>query len=154
MKRRDLYNYYESLNNVGDLKGVKFAYSVIKNKKVIEEEIKILEEVVKPNPEFENYERERITLCENHSEKDENGNAIIIDNKYKIIDQIKFDEELNILKEGYNEFIAERMKQINDYNKMLDEETNIDFSKLNYNDIPNDITTKQLESLSFMINLD
>jgi hypothetical protein len=154
MKRRDLYNYFQSLNNVGDLKGVKFAYTVIKNKKVIEEEIKLLEEVVKANPEFEKYEQERIQLCEVHSEQDGDGKALIIDNKYKIIDQIKFDKELLLLKDKYQESINERFSQIDDYNKMLDEDVEMTIQKLNFDDLPVNITTDQLESLTFMVNLD
>lgn len=154
MKRRDLYNYFQALNNVGDLKGVKFAYTIIKNKKVIEEEIKDLEEVVKANSEFEKYEQERIQLCELHSEKDEEGKALIEDQKYKIIDQTKFDGELETLKGNYQESITERFKQIDEYNKMLDEEVEMTIKKLNFDDLPENITTDQLESLTFMVNLD
>lgn len=153
MKRKELYTCFESLNEVGDLKGVKFAYSVIKNKNIIEEEIKILEEVVKANPEFEKYEMERIKLCELHSEKNDEGKAIIENDKYKIIDQIKFDEELNVLKEKYNEHIQERINQINEYNKMLDEDIDLEFTKLGVDDLPENISAIQLEPLKFMINL-
>lgn len=154
MKRRELYNYFQALNSVGDLKGVKFAYTIIKNKKVIEEEIKDLEEVVKANPEFEKYEQERIQLCELHSEKDQNGKALIEDQKYKIIDQTKFDVELETLKGKYGESINERFRQIDEYNKMLDENVEMDIKKLNFDDLPENITTDQLESLTFMVNLD
>lgn len=154
MKRRELYNYFQALNNVGDLKGVKFAYTIIKNKKVIEEEIKDLEEVVKANPEFEKYEQERIQLCELHSEKGEDGKALIDDQKYKIIDQTKFDSELESLKGNYGDSIKERFNQIDEYNKMLDEDIEMDIKKLNFDDLPENITTDQLESLTFMVNLD
>ena len=154
MKRRDLYSYMEALSNVTELKGVKFAYTIIKNKKKIEEEIKILEEVVKASENFSIYEQERIRLCEIHSEKEENGRPVIIENKYKILDTEKFDLELNVLKEKYMSDILERERQINDYNRMLDENIEMNITKIEYNDIPSEITTNQLESIDFMINFD
>ena len=81
MRKRDLYASMQSLNSVSELKGIKFAYSVLKNKRKLEEEIKLFEEVIKPNPEFEDYERKRIALCEVHSDKDTEGNPIIIADK-------------------------------------------------------------------------
>lgn len=154
MKRRELYMFMQSLNNLGNLKGVKFAYSIIKNKKKIEEEIKILEEVVKPSDEFSKYEAERIELCELHCEKDDKGEPVVEDDKYKIIDESKFDKELETLKESYNTYITEREDQIKDYNKMLDDEIEMDFAKVNFDELPTDISTTQLESITFMLDLD
>jgi len=143
-----------SLNNLGDLKGVKFAYTIIKNKEKLEEEIKMLEEVVKPSDEFSKYETERIELCELHCEKDEKGEAIVEDDKYKIIDEDKFDGELESLKQSYIEHITEREAQIKDYNTMLDDEMEMDFAKVNFEELPTDISTAQLESIEFMLDLD
>ena len=154
MKRRELYVYMESIEKVSSLKGVKFAYTIIKNKKKFEEEIKILEEVVKPSEGFTNYEKERISLCELSCEKTENGSPVIENNRYKIIDVPKFDLELNSLKEKNNEFITERENQINEYNRMLEEDINLDISKIGFEDLPIDITTEQLESIDFMINFE
>lgn len=154
MKRKDLYAYMDALSNVTELKGVKFAYTLIKNKKKIEEEIKILEEVVKASEDFSIYESERIRLCEFHCEKDDNGKPIISENKYKIIDIQNFDNELNILKEKHMSSILERERQINEYNSMLEEDIEINLSKIDYIDIPTDITTAQLESIQFMVNFD
>lgn len=154
MKRKDLYMYMDALSNVTELKGVKFAYTLIKNKKKIEEEIKILEEVVKASEDFSIYENQRIRLCEIHCEKDDNGKPIILENKYKILDIQSFDNELNSLKEKHMSSILERERQINEYNKMLEEDIEINLSKIDFIDIPTDITTAQLESIEFMVNFD
>jgi tetratricopeptide (TPR) repeat protein len=154
MKRKDLYTHFQSLEAVKDLKGVKFAYSVLKNKKKIEEEIKLFEEVIKPNPEYEEYERKRIVLCEVHSEKDTEGRPIVVADKYKLVDYEAFNEELEKLKLGYKEIISERIEQINEYNKVLEETISLDFLKINFVDIPSDITPSQLESIDFMVNME
>jgi hypothetical protein len=154
MKRRDLYIYMQGLNSVTDLKGVKFAYSVIKNKKKIEDEIKIFEEVIKPDPAYEEYELKRISLCEIHSDKDEDGKPIVIADKYKLTNVDIFNEELEKLKFNYKDIIDERMKQINEYNKILDETMVIDITKISFNDLPENITPKQLESIIFMVDME
>ena len=154
MKRRDLYTHLQSLETVKDLKGVKFAYSIIKNKKKIEEEIKLFEEVIKPSSAYEEYERKRIVLCEIHSEKDTEGRPVIVGDKYKLIDIDIFNTELEKLKGGYQDIIEERISQINEYNNVLDEDIDIDILKINFNDLPSDITPKQLESIDFMINME
>ena len=154
MKRRDLYTHLQSLETVKDLKGVKFAYSIIKNKKKIEEEIKLFEEVIKPSSAYEEYERKRIVLCEIHAEKDTEGRPVVVGDKYKLIDIDIFNAELEKLKGGYQDIIEERISQINEYNKVLDEDIDIDILKINFNDLPSDITPKQLESIDFMINME
>ena len=154
MKKRELYTSLEALDSVKELKGIKFAYVALKNKKKIEEEIKLFEEIIKPNPKFEEYEQKRIQLCVVHSDKNENGEPVILNDKYKIIDENKFNTELDGLKKGYNDVIEERIKQINDYNLMLEEEVNIEFEKINFDNIPENISAKELEAIDFMINFD
>lgn len=152
MKNRNLYEYLEALNAVSELKGVKFAFTVIKNKKKLEEELKNLEEAIKASEEFTTYENQRIQLCNSHSELDDQGNPVIEDNRFKIIDTVKFDEELNTLKEDYLQVISEREIQINEYNILLNEDCELTLTKLNFEDLPTDITTQQLEVIDFMIN--
>lgn len=154
MKRKDLYVNLQSLETVKDLKGVKFSYSLLKNKRKFEEEIKLFEEVIKPNEEYEKYEMKRISLCEIHAEKDEAGKPVILGDKYKLIDMNLFNEELEVLKSGYKDVIDERTRQINEYNLILEEEVSIDITKISFIDLPLDITPKQLESIEFMVNID
>ena len=154
MKKRELYNCLQALDSVKELKGIKFAYVSLKNKKKIEEEINLFEEVVKANPKFEEYEQKRIKLCELHSEKDSENKPIISNDKYKILDENKFNSELDVLKKEYQDVINERIKQINDYNSMLEEEINLEFEKINFEHIPENISSKELESIDFMINFE
>jgi hypothetical protein len=154
MKKRNLYELMESINKVSDLKGVKFAYTLIKNKKKIENEIKILEEIIKPSEKFTLYETERIKLCELYCDKDNNGNPIIENNRYKILDIDKFNDELTNLKNNNKNTIDDRDKQIAEYNNLLMEDVDIEFDMIKFEDLPIDITSDQLESISFMINFE
>jgi hypothetical protein len=154
MKRKNLYTYIQALAELADLKGVKFAYAVIKNKKKIEEEIKIIEETIKPSDDFSKYEQERIQICVVNSEKKEDGSAVIVDNKYKIIDMEKFNTELEELRSNYTDTIKDRESQIADYNNLLEEDLDMTFFKIGENDLPLDITPAQLLSIEFMVNID
>jgi hypothetical protein len=154
MKRKQLFEYLEALNAVSTLKGVKFAYAILKNKKKIEEEVKVLEEIIKPQDEFVKYENERIQLCTYFSEKNEKNEPIIENNQFKILDKISFNEELDKIKTKYIDVLDDREKQINDYNAMVEEEIPVTFDKVSFNDLPQDISSEQLEKIDFMINLD
>ena len=63
-------------------------------------------------------------------------------------------KELEKLKESYRDIINERIQQINEYNVILDEETDIDLEKINFLDIPTNISAKELESIEFMVNME
>jgi len=158
MKRKEINLYLKSLNEVSEIKGVKFAFSIFKNRKKLENQIEedktIFEEILKPSDGFKEFESNRIDLCVKHSEKDDNGNPITENDQYKIIDMDLFNSELNNLSELYKNDIDIRYKQVSEYNKIMEEDIVIDFVKVDYNDLPEDVTEKQLRSIEFMINLD
>lgn len=154
MKKKDLMDIIKSLIEVSDLKGVKFAYTLIKNKKKIEEEIKNLEGSVKPSEEFEAFEKKRIAMCEEFSEKDQDGKAVIEDNKYKILDKKKFEIAFTTLKDENEAIISQREGQINEYNSLLEEDTEIVFDKIGISDLPEDITAAQIDAVDFMVKWD
>ena len=73
-KKKDLFDLFENLKKLSNLKGVKFSYAMAKNAVIVEREIIAIEESLKPSDEFIKYEKERIELAKKHSEKDEKGN--------------------------------------------------------------------------------
>lgn len=158
MKRREITSILNTLNSVSELKGVKFAFTVLKNRKKIEAQIEedrtIFEEILKPSDGFKQYEEERISLCVLHSEKDENGNPIIENEQYKIIDLDKFNSELNNISEKFKNEIEERQKQVQEYQKIMEEDIELNFSKVSFEELPEDVSEKQLRELEFMLVID
>jgi vacuolar-type H+-ATPase subunit I/STV1 len=158
MKRKDFSAAVEALNSVSEIKGVKFAYAVLKNRKKIEVQVEedkpIFEEILKPSEGFKEYEQKRIELCVLHSEKDDNGDPITNDNRYKIIDTVKFNEELTELSTEYKVSIDDRQNQMNEYNTLMEENIEINFQKIDFDTLPEDISESQLRSIEFMIDLD
>jgi hypothetical protein len=156
IKLIDVLNFKQGLNSVNSLKGVKFAYAVSKNSKKVDVEIEAFKEVQKPHKEFEAYEKERLEMCVEKSEKDENGNPIIVDlgngqQKYKIADEVWFENFIKSLQEQYKESIQNREQQMKDVENLLQSNIEIDFHKVGVNDLPQDITAAQLNAIDLMI---
>lgn len=151
MKKKELAVALESLASVAELKGVKFAYTVIKNKKKIEEEIKNIQEASKPTPEFEEFEKKRIEICSKYSEKDANNEPIVEENRYKIIDTKAFNVEFDKAKADNKEILDARTLQIKEYEALLEEDTNLTFDKISISELPVDITAAQIDGVEFMI---
>ena len=158
MKRKDFGLAINALDGVTEIKGVKFAFTVLKNRKKLEAQVEedkpIFEEILKPSDGFKEYEDKRITLCEDSSEKDEEGKAITEDSRYKILDMGKFNEDLTNLSEEYKDSIEDRKSQIDEYNNLMEEDIVIEFQKLGINDLPDELTESQLQTLEFMLDLD
>lgn len=147
MKNKDLFRLYQGLTDVSYFNGVKFAYSIVKNKKNIESEIKTMEEIIKPSDKFQAYEQKRVEVCEKHCERQENGQPVVENNAYKIIDQITFNSELLELKESNKDVLEFREQQLIEYNELLEEESKIELVKISVDNLPNGITPLQIESI-------
>lgn len=157
MKRKEFGVAINALDSVSDLKGVKFAFCVLKNRKKIEGQVEedkpIFEEILKPSEGFKEYEQKRIMLCESSSEKDEEGKAITEGDRYKIPDMDKFNVDLSELSNEYKEAIDDRKHQIDEYNSLMEEDIEVEFQVIGFNDLPEDITETQLKGLEFMLDL-
>jgi len=153
MKNHEIFRLREALNEVSNLKGIKFAYSVLKNKKLLDDEITILQKTVEMTDTFKEFEFQRVNLCEMHSEKDEQGKAIIKDGIYSLIDRKAFDVEVEVLKNKYLDAITERNTQLQEYDKMMVEDSDIDskLSKVKVEHLPEELSANQLEQLKEMI---
>jgi len=141
----------ESLQRVGNLSGIKFAYVVARNKNKIKSEIDSFQEAIKQSNDFQEYEKKRAELCELHAKKDEKGKSIINGNEYEIDNQQAFEAQLKVLRDGNKEVIEAREKQINDFNSFLKEESKLELYKVDLKDVPENITTEQMSSIISII---
>ncbi len=152
MKRKDLYGLLEGFEAVKNLQGVKFAYARAKNKKLVLNEIELINESMKMTDEYLEYEKKRVELCKEFCEKNEKGTPVIKNNTYAgLTGNTKFDEKLKKLREEFKEVIDARETQIEESNKMLDEEVEIDFHMILLKDVPINITGVQLESIASIV---
>ncbi len=115
-------------------------YSVFKNLKLCQSEIDAY-----PKGVTDKLENERMKLCNEMCVKDESGNPLIIDNKYKVEDMDEFNKRFASI---YNSMQVE----IDDYNAFMKEETEMSLYMVTAQDLPNEISPADLELISYMVD--
>jgi len=147
MKRRTLLNLWQALGNLEGLKhDVRFSYFLAKNKVAIKPEIEALDEAQRANSAYMEYETKRIETAQKFSDKDANGNPKVHNGQFVIFDKRdEFEKEIKKLKIKFKTAIAEREKQLKDYESMLDEEVEVNLTKIRFSQLPPQIESKYLE---------
>lgn len=154
MINKEVLDLAMSLKEFSNIKGKEFAYLILKNKKILEEELKVLEQLKRePHPEFENYEKKRIEICEKYSDKDENGRPKMNNGQYVINKHMThFVNEINTLKTEYPEVIKEVEETDKEFRDFLNSESKADLIKIPADKIPEDIDVKLLVSIKKLID--
>ena len=159
MKKRDLYALQNGLRSMGHLKGAKFSYGLAKNKKRIDAEIELLEEIRKPSEEMNEYERQRIELCESLCLRNEDGsvNFLVSDEnpelkQYQFGDKhSEFDQKFSELKERYRSALETHSDKMKEFVSLLDEPLDIEFYKISLESVPNDIRSEEMTLIEPLI---
>jgi hypothetical protein len=149
-----LINIKNILDKVSNYDGVDFAYTVFKNKRLIENKLMEVDFIKNVSQEIIEYENIRVGYCNQYSKKDANGNPIIENEIYLIEDDKKeeFKSKMDELYEKYKPFIDVRQKQIEMFNEKMNKEIDFEFIKLKKEQLsPKVKTANDLEELSFMI---
>lgn len=140
------------LDEVSEVPGIEFAYAVFKNKQLINKKLIELEFIKNVSSQVIEYEEKRISLCEELSDKDENGKPIIENNIYLIKDKEEFKKRMEVLMSEYSPFVEERKKQVDLFNQKMNSIVDVEFFKITKDQLPPQIqTAKDLDRLSFMI---
>jgi len=148
MKRKDLVSLYHALNTLTDSYSTKFAYAVSRNKKSLEEEVKILEEhQPKLNEEFVNKKNE---VIQKFAEKDSDGKIIWEDiniglPKYKKVNKKKAETEVEKLSIEYSEDISTFDAKSKEFVAFLDEDYEIELYKVDIDSFPETIDQKVMD---------
>lgn len=155
MKNLDLYRLKQALEGLGSVENVSFAYCAVKNLKLLEKEIEILEEVRKPSDEFmKNFQPQVDELVKKHSKKDEEGNPELSDGPQGSTIQVdpankaKFEKEFAKLEEENKPLVDQRMEQLTKFNDLLQEEVEIELVKIKKEDLPENIKVAELYGIS------
>ena len=153
MKNIDLYHLKQGLDSVGGLTGIKFAYAVAKNLRLVATEISVLDELRVPSEAFAEYEKERIALCEQHSEKDEDGKPRMANGgangvfTFAIANKAAFEAELDELRTQHATAIKERDDQMRRCEEFLQEESDLDLHSVKLDDVPKEISAGQMSAI-------
>ena len=148
---RNLDKLYMGLDACNNLSGPKFVYAIAKNIAKIDVELKFLEKAIKPSDAFLKYEKERIQLCEDNCVKDPSGKPIMENREYAFPGNIDKDKLFDDLMATHKEALDERQKQIDEFNKLMDSEVEIDLHMLKPEALPENITVLQLKGIDFIV---
>ncbi len=156
MKNEELGKIYTRLEKCNNLRGVKLAYAIAKNKMSLEKELKTLQKVNEPSNDFKTYLQKRRKLLEKYCEKDENGNlkteSIPNGIRYVGVEKNKdFQKELKKLMSDNMKLIKKQTDKDNEYQRFLQEESDLELHKIDFKMIPEDITVEQMEALTPMV---
>ncbi len=152
LKRSKVIEIYQNISKVLGLKGVKLAYAVVKTIKKLEGEFQVLQEIMKPSEEMKLFYIERENLCETYCIKDKVGKSVIENGKYMGLDNCEqFQIKIKALIQKYNADIKVQEEKDKEYQKLLDEEVEVEIYQVNIEDIPNDATVEQMIILILFI---
>lgn len=156
MKNAELIGIINLIHDMGsNYKGAKFNYFLVKNDRLIRNELSIIEDIMKPSFEFMKFEQERYKICVEYSNKDEKGTPIIKDNTYDIIFEKKaeFEQKLKELKEKEENIpiVKQREEQLVKYKEILDTDNNIQLHKIKLSDVPDDLPKDYMDALFDLI---
>ena len=135
MTKSELFELYVGLKSITNLKGVKFNHAIARNINKIEPEIKALQKSLEASDEFNEYEKKRVELAKEHAKKVD-GEPLLENNRYIMEDKEAFDKAFEEFKLDYTEVIEAREKQAEDYNELLEEDTDIELYKIDLENIP------------------
>lgn len=154
--KREATELFQNLQSVGNLSGPRFVYVIAKNISILKDEIKALNEAQKPTDEFMEFDKERVELAKQFAAKDKDGKPRTFmdgnQSKFVIEDIDAFEKAAKKLKKEHKEAVEAREKQMEDFNKIMEEEIDIHLYGLNQEDLPEDITARQLSGIFLLMN--
>ena len=159
MKNVDLYRLKNGFQAIPNKQGIEFSYAVIKNLRLIDEEIKVIDEMFKPTDDYvKKFKPEVDKLVVKHSEKDDTGSPKLVKNQFdqlvydiKPNNQKKLDEDVVKLEKKFPEIAKKRKQQLEEKEKFLQKENKIKLFKIDKKYLPSDITPMQLGAIFEMV---
>jgi len=160
MKKIDLYVILKTINRVKSIKNAKFAYFLAKNKKIILDEITIIEEAKEKYEKdiqetLTEYNKEKDIIINKVSVKDKDGNVLDIERGKFFIENNKMEEYKTEIEKLDNEYcgMLEKKKEIDEINnKLLEENIKLKGTqRINISDLP-DISLEEIEPLMEFID--
>lgn len=134
----------------------KFFYAVNKNLDKIESELSIIEKIVAVKPGFAEFEKDRMAKLNEAAKKDEKGNPVIITEnnlqRIDVEDMEKWEATMKELQEKHKKAIEERESQKGDYEKFLEEESEIELHNVTLSAIPFDCSGELQRELKILIS--
>ncbi len=142
VKRKELSQYLRAFQELLNLKvGFNLAYTLVKNSRIVQQELNDLRKALAPSPKYLELEQKRMSLCVQSSLMGEDGQSLIVDNRFQI-DPAKQDEFSNRMKELQNEYkveIEDQQKKNEEFNRTWEETVDLDLNSIKKSYFPDEI---------------
>jgi len=132
----DVYSQIEGLN-FKSTKG--FSYAVIINEGTLAPNKKALIDIAKPSPEFQEFEIKREAIIAKYAKYDDNGVMVVRDDKWVEFKDGEADlakSEIDDLIEEHKELVDGRTAEVDEYNKILEDEVEVNLMTISLADVP------------------
>lgn len=152
LKGKEIMELSIWLQEAADNKGQKFSYAVAKNLVEIKKKVKELQDIKEPTKEYKKFDEKRIKLAEKFADKGQDGKSLIANRNYVIIGKKKeWDKAFKEFSKENKKVLDAYKKQLNDYNKALEKEFEVEVFKIKQEDMSEDITANQRIGLMALI---
>jgi len=160
MKNFEMINFVREFSTFDNLEGFDLIIRLNKNKRLFEQELKIIDETKTHNPGFKNYQAEVESILVKYADKDENGKPIIDPvqgqpgrGNYRITkSRPEFDEAHKAIVAKYEKDIQKQSKLEEDFNNSMIKDIMCTPFMIKEEMLPHNITSKQMNLLYPLIS--
>jgi hypothetical protein len=155
--RERIAQVYGILNQLSEHKTTaKGAYAISKNKRLIETEVKSIQDAYsnrKVPEDVSKFEQERIETCRSFGDKNEAGEPIVLKGRFVIPPEklTEFDTVISELSEKYKDALAEKEKLEQELMDLMQEEIDLSLHVIKVGDLPDEISASQIDILGEMV---
>lgn len=161
MKNVEVLKLWNGIRNIDNRKSTKFSYVIMRNKNKLKETVDTLQilQIQKVEGQKE-FEEERVELCRQFARKDERGRPIQVVvpgtnlKSFDIDDLDGFNEKMDEIllterHQKYRENLRQRQVEFNEL--LLKDAGHFDFVKIPIEDLPDDLTTSEMEVIEHFL---
>ena len=149
--RMEMLELWNGLPGLVNLRGFKLGYAVARTKAKLKVEVEAIEEALKPDATFTEYEKKRLELCRQFAMKDERGEPLVQGNQFVFQDRTEFEAQLVPVNEQYADAIKARTEQLEGYTASLREPITVEVHQIGPEDVPDDVSVAQMDVLIRLI---
>lgn len=159
---RDILRFKQGFESLGNIEAsAEFSYKVIKNLRILQKELEIFDEMIKPSKEYtEKYQPEIEKVAKEYCKKDKGGNPVprmtptgqtMYD--FDPAEKEKFDKRVEELEKDpkFASIITARKKQVDKYTDLMEKASELTFIKIPQRCLPEKISPRNLEMIFELI---
>lgn len=131
---------YKVLENITEHGTVEFQFKLRLNRTLMKPYIETLEEVRKATASLlQSFETKKIEVIKRHCELNSDGEPVVQNNQYKIVDMISFNKDLTQLTTEHREEAENYQKKLNELTDLLQKKIELPFEYILVDELPDEI---------------